>query len=526
MTALGYAMGSEALQGWRIWRVLPFERLDGTRTVRLCAVGTYGIPKLWEPRRPIVAVCSSFTSGHEAPWVEHECGIWALKRQEDARRWMDSWMQTQGDPLGWACGQVSLWGRVIEHEQGWRAQYAYPYAITVESLDAGLAAAIRTEYAVDVDWNGADLYEAALTKRKANEAAEEKKRAAARAETKRLQRETDAAIARLGEIETRLRARATSSSTQTKRERQREEEAEKIRAMPPIPPLDDLSVDEVLKAVVTQVVGWHQAFAWDQSHAPAPFRRETTVEERMHEARLLDVPVDDVTECVLYARGEKPPFWAYHGRVERRGLKEARRVVRGAMREALDAGDLEYGLPFESRNGGGRRRGYWFITRRGLARVSRSAGSDIAPYYNNRNDEWHRHDVDLAQAVRLLRRNPRPPFVEEIDALIPMWMKERRAARRRGRSAYRAWLHDARATCQPAMLWFTDDEVEAAVRRTRKPVQQADIMAALAPADSPSERLKGEVAHLSQQLVRLHREGRLSRQKKGNTIWWEAAHAV
>lgn len=49
----------EAVTGWRIWRVLPFERLDGRRAMRLCAVGTYGVPKLWEPRRATVAVCSS-----------------------------------------------------------------------------------------------------------------------------------------------------------------------------------------------------------------------------------------------------------------------------------------------------------------------------------------------------------------------------------------------------------------------------------------------------------------------------------
>ena len=30
-----------------------------------------------------------------------------------------------------AYGKVALWGRVIEHEHGYRAQYAYPQSIVV-----------------------------------------------------------------------------------------------------------------------------------------------------------------------------------------------------------------------------------------------------------------------------------------------------------------------------------------------------------------------------------------------------------
>lgn len=166
MSALGYKTTQETLVGWRCWRVLPFQRLDGSRTFRLCAVGTRGTPKLWEPRQAMVAACSAYDSNHEAPWPDHECGVWAVKRSENAHRRMVAWMQTQGgDPVGWATGQVSLWGRVIEHEGGWRAQYAYPYAITLEGGDETLARTLRREYAIDVTWAGTELYEKALAKR-------------------------------------------------------------------------------------------------------------------------------------------------------------------------------------------------------------------------------------------------------------------------------------------------------------------------------------------------------------------------
>ena len=166
MSALGYMTVREPLLAWRVWRVLPFQRLDGTRTLRLCAVGTLGAPKLWEPRLATTAVCSGYGSQHEAPWPDHECGIWALKRAEDARRRMVGFMQTQGDePVGWAVGQVSLWGRVIEHEHGYRAQHAYPYSVSVETADDQTVQVLRDEYAVDVDWAGSDLYAKALAKR-------------------------------------------------------------------------------------------------------------------------------------------------------------------------------------------------------------------------------------------------------------------------------------------------------------------------------------------------------------------------
>ena len=68
-----------AIVGWRIWRVVEADTLNGTTEPRLAAAGARGLPPLWPPRQPIVAVCSNFDARHEAPWPGHECGVYALR---------------------------------------------------------------------------------------------------------------------------------------------------------------------------------------------------------------------------------------------------------------------------------------------------------------------------------------------------------------------------------------------------------------------------------------------------------------
>jgi hypothetical protein len=155
----------EALLGWRLWRILPFDTLDGASSFRLCAAGTRGTPKLWQPRQAAAAVCSRYRTTHEAPWFDCGCGFWAFRDRDEANDLLEDWLESgQGrDGVGWAIGRVSLWGRVVECELGWRSQFAYPYDLTVhpgiESMRcdlpdlaraADLARVIRDVYAVDV----------------------------------------------------------------------------------------------------------------------------------------------------------------------------------------------------------------------------------------------------------------------------------------------------------------------------------------------------------------------------------------
>jgi hypothetical protein len=45
---------------------------------------------------------------------------------------------------------VSLWGKILARERGYRAQYAYPYELFVIGGDEQMARELRDRYAVDV----------------------------------------------------------------------------------------------------------------------------------------------------------------------------------------------------------------------------------------------------------------------------------------------------------------------------------------------------------------------------------------
>jgi len=76
----------------------------------------------WQPRRALASVCRAQRS-HEGPHIECTCGVYASKSLEHLRR------QNYTDRR--IHGEVSLWGTVVEHEQGWRAQFAYPRNLVV-----------------------------------------------------------------------------------------------------------------------------------------------------------------------------------------------------------------------------------------------------------------------------------------------------------------------------------------------------------------------------------------------------------
>jgi hypothetical protein len=77
----------------------------------------------WHPGQPLAATCRASVRGSahpvtDAPQIGCTCGIYAAKSRDHLRR------------AGYAGfgihGEVCLWGTVVEHELGWRAQYACP----------------------------------------------------------------------------------------------------------------------------------------------------------------------------------------------------------------------------------------------------------------------------------------------------------------------------------------------------------------------------------------------------------------
>jgi hypothetical protein len=104
-------LSPEEVEGWRAWSVV--ERR-----------GTYVLSSLtraeeWPPGRPFTAACTR--RHHDAPGRRCSCGVYAAADPNELAR--------LGRIAGAAIGQVSLWGRLVEHRRGYRAASAYPTRI-------------------------------------------------------------------------------------------------------------------------------------------------------------------------------------------------------------------------------------------------------------------------------------------------------------------------------------------------------------------------------------------------------------
>lgn len=135
-------LGDEPLRGWRKWSVA-----DGDlRSLN-------GIP--WPHREPFVAACEHPKSGahpadEPAPQRACTCGHYAAK---SLALLADSGYglapaSTSRTEIDSAYGAVKLWGRVVPHARGFRAQYAYPEFVIVR--DPLVAKLIARNYGCEV----------------------------------------------------------------------------------------------------------------------------------------------------------------------------------------------------------------------------------------------------------------------------------------------------------------------------------------------------------------------------------------
>jgi hypothetical protein len=112
---------AEPVLGWRAWRLV---RSAG----ELRIVPT--TPRAaWEPRVPIHATCSGshtreymihnpeLAKDHRSPEPGCTCGVHAAK---------DPGRLARTGRASAVVGRVAMWGRVIEHTKGYRAEFAYP----------------------------------------------------------------------------------------------------------------------------------------------------------------------------------------------------------------------------------------------------------------------------------------------------------------------------------------------------------------------------------------------------------------
>jgi len=96
----------------------------GHRVWRWDAAGLRSLNgKRWSPRHPLAARCGAGNAhqAHEVPQPECTCGVYAAKSREHLRQF-----GYEGRGIS---GEVYLWGKVVEHTLGWRAQFAYPKSL-------------------------------------------------------------------------------------------------------------------------------------------------------------------------------------------------------------------------------------------------------------------------------------------------------------------------------------------------------------------------------------------------------------
>lgn len=126
-TKAGYVVG------WRAWRVLPPGYLVDMN-----------MRSVWEPGEALPAFCfaSSARNWHLAPVVNCVCGYYAYTYPGPARR------------HGMLYGPVALWGRVITHDTGYRAEFAYPLGIldgTPELFPSDVIESIGVRYGIPIN---------------------------------------------------------------------------------------------------------------------------------------------------------------------------------------------------------------------------------------------------------------------------------------------------------------------------------------------------------------------------------------
>lgn len=112
---LTHEIGVEPIVAWRAWALTG--RRDGTELLLRPVAGR---SRPWRPLEMAEAACKHARL-HAAPNIDCSCGLHGTHDAETLRR-------TRTPAV---LGRVALWGRVIEHELGFRGQFAYPQRISL-----------------------------------------------------------------------------------------------------------------------------------------------------------------------------------------------------------------------------------------------------------------------------------------------------------------------------------------------------------------------------------------------------------
>ena len=150
---------TEAIEGWRAWRVKATPPMYGT-TPKLYSVSHSGY--YWTPRRRSQARCGNAPAGRcymnppgdimgvsRLPGERCSCGFYTAGTLEHLLT-----MAYPGyhEESGEVCviGRVANWGKVIECATGWRSEFAYPVELFVPYETWQLAKPLAHGYGVKV----------------------------------------------------------------------------------------------------------------------------------------------------------------------------------------------------------------------------------------------------------------------------------------------------------------------------------------------------------------------------------------
>lgn len=115
----------QPLEGWRVWKIVTAPSLRQELPLLRSVI----LDTPWTPRRKVAAE-HSFDLGAKCQGLlksSCSCGMYAFKSPADAFNYLSGVRdRLLGMSVDAALGTVSLWGKVVECERGYRAQYAYP----------------------------------------------------------------------------------------------------------------------------------------------------------------------------------------------------------------------------------------------------------------------------------------------------------------------------------------------------------------------------------------------------------------
>lgn len=127
------------IEGWRVWQIPASISTHGKYPVKLQSMAAHSF---WIPGEPCIAKCGvrsqlqlrhpeAFEFCENPPGEGHACGLYSAKTLEWLVGGFNYHTQYDAENTFVVVGKVANWGKVIEHEWGYRAEKSYPVLLYV-----------------------------------------------------------------------------------------------------------------------------------------------------------------------------------------------------------------------------------------------------------------------------------------------------------------------------------------------------------------------------------------------------------